>query len=167
MSIKLSFQMEERILLFTENKVYWLKPNDICALKANRSYTDVKLYDGSSIKVSKNLKMLLNSHFKNATQFYRVQKSYVVNINHIEYLYMNGPSKTMLRLTNGLDIPISNDGIRKQLFRAYGQQEDIESIVKSRFIKLNNIVHIHASSPNQSTKQSTQSHNSEEYIIVS
>ena len=117
--------MEERILLFTENKVYWLKPNDICALVGSRSYTDVQLYDGSSIKVSKNLKMIMSLYFNHSTQFFRVQKSYVVNLNHIDYLYIKDRNKSMLRLSNGLDIPISNIGIRKQLFMAYGQPEEI------------------------------------------
>lgn len=100
--------MKERILLYHEGKTYWFSPDDICMLQGNGSYTLVTLHDGRVLQLSKNLKNVFAAFPPACTQFYRVQKSYIVNLNHIEYLqHCKSRQKFMLRLQNGADVPIS------------------------------------------------------------
>lgn len=126
--------MKERILIYNDGKVLWVEPDNICSLQASGSYTMVTLSNNQLIKVSKNLKNFLSSVPSACKQFYRVQKSHVVNLNFIEFMYINKSQKPMLHLKNGTDIPI-NSNVRNKLFVMYGLLDKFEAKASEKKVR--------------------------------
>ena len=112
--------MKERILIFCNRKTYWLQPDEICSLKGDGSYTQVYLANGEVLKVSKNMKTLMASFPTSCTQFLRVQKSYVVNINHIKMSYISSRRKHYVKMINDYDVPVNNKEVINKIFELYG-----------------------------------------------
>lgn len=150
--------MQERILLYCDGKTHWFSPDDISSLQGNGSYTLVTLSGGEVMRISKNMKKLFASFPATCKQFYRVQKSFIVNLNRIEYLYSTGRYKFMLHLQNGSDLPISTN-VRKQLLEIYGfSEKDAGGMaLKPKSIAL------HVKNKGQTEKDL----NSEDFIMIS
>lgn len=81
-----------------------MSPSDIILLRADANYTEVSLEDGEQIIISKTLKEMEKT-FTNFS-FFRTHKSYMVNLEHISSIQMNGGVK-MVRLKNNLNAEIS------------------------------------------------------------
>ncbi|WP_341227298.1 LytTR family DNA-binding domain-containing protein [uncultured Arcticibacterium sp.] len=81
-----------------------VKPSQIVRLKADANYTEISLEDGEQIIISKTLKEMEKTftHFS----FFRTHKSYMINLDHIASIQMNGGTKTV-RLINNLNAEIS------------------------------------------------------------
>jgi len=99
-----SFKVSElkKLPLSTEEGIRYVNPADILYIKADGSYSIVKLTDGSSIMLSRLLKdfemQLHNTHF------YRVSKSYLINMQFVSmYRRIDGGT---VEMTDGTLIPV-------------------------------------------------------------
>ncbi len=81
-----------------------VKFSEIVLLKADANYTEVSLEDGEQIIVSKTLKEMEKTF--NHFSFFRTHKSYMVNLDKITSIQVNGGVKTV-RLKNNLNAEIS------------------------------------------------------------
>lgn len=97
---------EDKLVINTQDNVYYISFNDILYLKSDGNYTIIQIENGKSITVSQTLKRLEEK--LNEQQFARVHHSYVVNKNKIFEF-----NKTNLKITlsDGYQIPVS---IRKK-----------------------------------------------------
>ena len=77
---------------------------DIVLLKADANYTEVSMEDGEQIIISKTLKEMEKTF--NCFSFFRTHKSYMVNLDKIMSIQMNGAVKTV-RLKNNMNAEIS------------------------------------------------------------
>jgi two-component system, LytTR family, response regulator len=94
-----------RIVLPVADGFNFIQSNDIVYLKADRSYTDFYLKNGSCITVSKNLKEY--DDLLNHRNFFRIHRSYLINMNEItQYLKRDGG---FVVVSNGAHIPIASD----------------------------------------------------------
>ncbi|MCR9065764.1 MAG: LytTR family transcriptional regulator [Cytophagales bacterium] len=80
-------------------------PSDVVLLKADANYTEVTLKDGEQIIVSKTLKEMEKA-FTNFSYFFRTHKSFMVNLNHVVSVQINGIGNKV-RLNNDFDAQIS------------------------------------------------------------
>lgn len=84
--------------------------NDLILLEADGAYTNVYLKDGSKILVSKKLKFF-EDILEPRPGFFRVHRSYMININYIKK-YLRG--ENMILMDNNTNVSLSRD--RKQEF---------------------------------------------------
>lgn len=77
--------------------------DSIVYLKADANYTEVHMNDGEKIIVSKTLKELEKRFL--LYPFFRVHKSYLVNMNKVKSIQLNGGAKA--KLTNNTFAEIS------------------------------------------------------------
>jgi len=78
---------------------------DIICMKGEGSYTNIYLTDTESIIVSKNL-FFFEQLLQKRPEFLRVQKSYIINQNHIKEINKQGGIKLIMK--NDIHVPISN-----------------------------------------------------------
>lgn len=92
----------EKIILKDVENLYVVRIQDIVWCEASGSYTKFHVQDGQEILVSKHLKAY--EKLLNKQSFYRIHRSYLVNINHIvRYNKTEGE----LILTGDYSIPVS------------------------------------------------------------
>jgi DNA-binding LytR/AlgR family response regulator len=115
--------LKDRILVHAKGKTFWFEPDAICLFQGSGSYAIITLKNGEVIKTSKNLKHLMSRFPASCKQFFRVHRSFIVNLNYVEYLYVHSANKTMLHLCNGVDVPVSCPDVSKQLLSLYGYIE--------------------------------------------
>jgi two-component system, LytTR family, response regulator len=84
--------------------------NDLVMLEADGAYTNIFLKDGSKILVSKKLKFF-EDILEPRPGFFRVHRSYMININYIKK-YLRG--ENMILMDNNTSVSLSRD--RKQEF---------------------------------------------------
>ena len=80
-----------------------IKHDDILYLEANDSYTTLHLKDGKRSMSSKHIRVFEN-HL-DAKRFFRVHKSYIINLEHLKGFNRN--EGNMAVLDNGMLIPVS------------------------------------------------------------
>ncbi|MCZ4243591.1 LytR/AlgR family response regulator transcription factor [Pedobacter punctiformis] len=78
---------------------------DIICLKGDGSYTNIHLIDTEPIIVSKNL-FFFEQLLEKRPEFLRVQKSYIINKNHIKEINKQGGIKLIMK--GDIHVPISN-----------------------------------------------------------
>lgn len=83
----------------------YLKPNEIIRLKADANYTEISLTNGNQIIISKTLKELEKTFC--TLNFYRTHKSYMINLEHIDSVQINGENNNNVTLKNNLKADIS------------------------------------------------------------
>lgn len=75
----------KKIVINQSKGIEFLAADEILFLRGNGAYTEIHKTDGSFVMASKNLK-----HFEellaDQTNFFRTQKSYIVNIKHIQQI---------------------------------------------------------------------------------
>ncbi|SOE23116.1 LytTr DNA-binding domain-containing protein [Spirosomataceae bacterium TFI 002] len=71
-----------------------VETNAIILLKADANYTEVHMKNGEKIIVSKTLKELEKKFI--IFPFFRCHKSYMVNMNQVESIQLNGGAKAKL-----------------------------------------------------------------------
>lgn len=101
-----------RILINTISDCQIIKTSSILYGKAEGSYTRLVLINSKDILVSRNLLWLENTI--NSTNFIRLHKSYLVNMEYISHIFQ---ARCMISLFNGNEIPYSKHKT-KQLMEA-------------------------------------------------
>lgn len=86
---------------------------DIVFLKAENVYTHIHLDNQPTEIISKSLGFIEQNHLVNNKSFIRVQKSYIVNVQHI--VRINKQDSGFLEMSNGLSVPISIQ-MKKEIF---------------------------------------------------
>src|SRR5690606_32654082 len=85
----------------------FLKIQKICYIEGEGSYSNIFLKNGEKLVVSKNMKLFVEK--LNSNVFFRVHKSFLINVNFIDkYVKTEGG---YLIMKNGATIPVS---IRKK-----------------------------------------------------
>jgi len=85
-----------------------IKLQDIIYIKAEGSYAHIQQENGAGLMVSHNLKYY-EELFSENTNFIRVHRSYLVNINYVKRISRNDGA--FLVMENNLEIPISSEKI--------------------------------------------------------
>lgn len=103
---RLSVGVPDKIGVPTSNGFRFIRKDEILFLKADNSYTEVKLVTGEQLLLCRILKNF-NDVFSTDPEFVRCHKSYIINTKHIfEYTRSNGGFVTMADKT---EIPVSPD----------------------------------------------------------
>lgn len=90
-----------------------VKKSDVVFVKASDNYSEITLLDKSLFIVSKTLKKVETE--LNSSEFIRVHKSYLVNVNYIKGFDRNLGGQ--LKLIHDFEVPISSTG--KKLLNAF------------------------------------------------
>jgi two-component system, LytTR family, response regulator len=93
----------KKIVLKTSESIYIIDVQDIISCESDSSYTKFALLDGRKIMVSRVLKEY--DEMLNGSGFFRVHKSHLVNINHIDRF--NKTEGGYLVMKDGSNIPVS------------------------------------------------------------
>ncbi len=102
-----------RIALPVSDGLVFIEVNDISFLEADGAYTKVNLKNGSNMLISKKLRYF-EDLLIDREQFYRIHRSYIININYIKkYSRAEG----YLTLDNQTSVRIARD--KKSEFEAY------------------------------------------------
>ena len=88
----------------SENTYHFTQSQDIICAKADGSYSQIILKDGSSIRVAKNLKYLEKQL---GVGFFRTHRSHLVNIQYI--VDMNDHNSMQIRLKDNTLVPITKE----------------------------------------------------------
>jgi two-component system LytT family response regulator len=97
--------ISDKLAISTTEDIELVKHSTIVYAKASNNYTELILEDGSSKLISKTLKFV--SAQLPESSFFRVHKSYLINLNHInKYRKADGG---MLIMSNDAEIPVSGD----------------------------------------------------------
>lgn len=90
------------------NQLHFIKPEDIIYIKADNSYSELFLENGTTMTVSRSIKNFEDG-LKESLLFCRIHKSYLINTHFVEkYDKSNGGSVT---LSNKKELPISSEKI--------------------------------------------------------
>lgn len=105
----------KRIAVPSGTTVRFLEPEQIVYLKADNSYTEIVLEDGSRLVVSRTLKNFEDS-LADDNRFFRSHKSYIVNLNFVtQYNKSDGGS---IVLKDTIEVPITQDRVQDFMDRA-------------------------------------------------
>jgi len=103
---QLNASIPEKVGVPTSNGFKFLSKSEIVFLKADSSYTEVKLASGEQLLLCRILKNF-EDVFSRDSEFVRCHKSYIINAKHInEYSRSNGG---FLVMSDGTEIPVTND----------------------------------------------------------
>jgi len=92
-----------KVVLPTENGYEFIKPNTILYCQADSNYCKIVFIDGKQLVLSKTLKHV--EEVLPAEVFFRIHKSYLVNLNYITKF--DKTNELFIRLTNGEQLPVS------------------------------------------------------------
>lgn len=115
---KISQIRSEKIYFPEKNLHYAIEIDAIICIESNAAYSDIFTLN-RSFKVSKNLSNIQKMLDK-YPEFIRVHRSYIINKNHI--LTLKKGNDSLLYLTNGYEIPISNTE-KTELFKRLGLKD--------------------------------------------
>lgn len=97
--------ISDKLAISTTEDIELVKHSEIIYAKASNNYTEIYLKEGNTKLISKTLKFV--SAQLPDTSFFRVHKSYLVNLNHISrYRKADGG---MLIMSDEAEIPVSSD----------------------------------------------------------
>lgn len=102
----LSQEKLAKIAIPIGNSLVFLNIEDIVLVKANGSYSEIVLADGTVHLMSKNLKTVEETLCLNSL-FIRVHKSYIVNVSYVESITKSDGG--VLELKYGHSVPCSGD----------------------------------------------------------
>lgn len=103
-------KIDKKIAVPIGQSIKFIDPETIVFLKAENTYTEIHLQDGSKLVVSRTLKNFEESLI-GYSDFVRCHKSYIVNVQYIEnYVKSDGG---YLHLTNQKDIPINSESVEE------------------------------------------------------
>jgi len=107
----ISEKSNKKIPIALSDKIVMVDKNDIMYCKSDGNYTHIFIKDKSKYFISKNIKNI--TQLINATEFIRVHKTYLVNVNYIkEYIRGDGGEIILEDKTN---IPVSRINKQKVL----------------------------------------------------
>ncbi|MEY8863313.1 LytR/AlgR family response regulator transcription factor [Tenacibaculum singaporense] len=93
-----------KIALPTESGYEIINPNKILYCKADSNYSSVTFVNGKKLTLSKTLKYV--DELLPKTNFHRIHKSYLVNLNHV--VRYNKTVELYVELNNGEQLPIAS-----------------------------------------------------------
>jgi two-component system LytT family response regulator len=99
---------QRKIAVPSGTSIKLLPPDQILYLKADNTYTEVLLADGSKLVVSRTLKNFEDSLADDKT-FFRCHKSFIVNLLHVTQL--NKSDGGSLVIQDKVEVPISQDRV--------------------------------------------------------
>lgn len=99
---------QRKIAVPSGTSIKLLPPDQILYLKADNTYTEVLLADGSKLVVSRTLKNFEDSLADDKT-FFRCHKSFIVNLLHVTQL--NKSDGGSLVIQDKIEVPISQDRV--------------------------------------------------------
>jgi two-component system LytT family response regulator len=103
-------KQESKIAIPVGQSIKFIDPDSIVFLKAENTYTEINLKDGSKLLVSRTLKNFEDT-LKHDPNFVRCHKSYMVNRNYIEnYVKSDGG---YLQLITKTEIPINTESVEE------------------------------------------------------
>ena len=97
--------ISDKLAISTTEDIELVKHSEIVYAKASNNYTEVILENGASKLISKTLKFVSAQLPENS--FYRVHKSYLINLNHINK-YRKADGGTLI-MSNSAEIPVSGE----------------------------------------------------------
>jgi two-component system, LytTR family, response regulator len=101
---------QRKIAVPSGNTIKLLQPEQILYLKADNTYTEVFLLDGSKLVVSRTLKNFEDSLADDKT-FFRCHKSYIVNMAYVTQL--NKSDGGSLLIHDHIEVPISQERVQE------------------------------------------------------
>ena len=104
----------DKIAVPSGNNLIFLETKDIIYIKGEGAYSEIVLAGQKNILVSKNLK-LFDEILETDNRFIRIQKSYIVNFDHIKSI--NKVNGRTIELSEDLEIPVSPEKIQLILDR--------------------------------------------------
>lgn len=104
----------DKIAVPSGNNLIFLETKDIIYIKGEGAYSEIVLAGQKNILVSKNLK-LFDEILESDNRFIRIQKSYIVNFDHIKSI--NKVNGRTIELSEDLEIPVSPEKIQLILDR--------------------------------------------------
>jgi two-component system LytT family response regulator len=99
----------EKLAIPVSDGLEFIKVSDIMFIEADGSYVQLNFLDGSKMIVSKNLKYFANA-LESAKAFYRVHRSYLVNLNCVKKYNRHD---NLLVLENGTTVKVAREGKTK------------------------------------------------------
>lgn len=102
--LKYSNLKKDKIYFPDKNVHHAIEIDSIIMIESDSSYSNIHTLN-RTIKISKNLRFV-ESLLKEHKEFIRVHRCYIINSNHISHLKRGDNS--LLSLTNGHSIPVSN-----------------------------------------------------------
>jgi two-component system LytT family response regulator len=103
-NLKSTSNKNKKIILRTSESIHLLEVGNIICCDSDNSYTTVHTVEGDKIIVSKTLKDY--EEMFTECGFYRVHKSYLINLIHIKRF--DRQDGGYIILTNGLKIPVAS-----------------------------------------------------------
>lgn len=101
-SYTLKNDIDRKIMISTEHDMRFVRTKDIKYVKADGSYSIIYLSSNQKIVISKLLKEIEKQ--LHSEEFYRVSKSYIINLNHIARIkHIDGG---LIEMIDGVDILI-------------------------------------------------------------
>jgi two-component system LytT family response regulator len=97
-------ELEKRIMVHSHDRVKFLVISDISHFEGERNYTTIHMVNKMKYTSTKNLGEFEEMLGENA-QFFRISKSYIINLNHVTSYTKGGPC--VLTLSSGLEFEIS------------------------------------------------------------
>lgn len=103
-NLKAVGRQDKKIIIKTSDQIHLLELRNMISLESDSCYTTVSVADGSRIVVSKTLKEY--DEMLTGCGFYRVHKSYLINLSHIKRF--DKQDGGYIILTNDLRIPVAS-----------------------------------------------------------
>jgi two-component system, LytTR family, response regulator len=101
-------QGQRKIAVPSGTTIKLLPPDQVLYLKADNTYTEILLLDGTRLVVSRTLKNFEDS-LADDKNFFRCHKSYIVNLQHVTQL--NKSDGGSLLIQDKIEVPISQDRV--------------------------------------------------------
>lgn len=102
--LKTQKETEGKIVLATSDSIYLVNPSEIVHCQSFGSYTDIHLFSGKKITVSKNLKVY--DEQLTPSGFFRIHRSHLINLSFFhKFDYKGGGFVTMM---DGSRLPVAS-----------------------------------------------------------
>jgi two-component system LytT family response regulator len=102
----LTDQKIDKIAVPEGSQLHFISPETIMYIKADNSYSELYLKDGSKMIVSRSIKNF-EEGLKHSNQFFRVHKSFLINTQFIKKFDKSNGG--WVSLSNGAELPVSSE----------------------------------------------------------
>lgn len=103
-----------RLPIRSNGREYWISTEKICFCRGQGNYSEINTIDGRSHLYGKGIGALGKVL---PGQFFRVHKSYIVNMNYVAELKIRQGSRYSLQMKTGQTVPLSRLRVREARFR--------------------------------------------------
>lgn len=110
----------QKALLRFDKTIYMVNPLDVIFMEAEGAYTKIKFKKGKEVRISRNLKGVIEL-FHNYPYFFRIHRSTVVNLHDVEKIASTDNfNSSKVFLTDGTVLQLAN-AHRKNFFKTYNE----------------------------------------------